>query len=156
MEFFNNLGDSGTDLIHRFYVWATVNAKGPFAESQYYTAESLEAVLEAGLVGSGHRDTVRNIIVRCYVAVIDEFPEGYLFDDGDPSQGIPADGTIERVTLAAGRAYGNLATYSDIFDRSVFRAEFGNTSSGDEPPGPEMSDNVITKVIRVKGNYGWR
>ena len=160
-NFFNNLGDTGTDLIHRFYVWATVNAKGPFGESQFYTAFALHNVLTAGLVAPGHEDTVRNIVVRCFVAVIDEFPEGYIFTDYNQTpEGVPfpADGVIDEVRLASAEAYVNLRdNYSNIFDISVFRADFGSIQSGDQlPPLITVSSNSITKVTRVKAEFGWR
>ncbi len=152
-NFFNNLGNTGTDLIHRFYVWATVNAKGPFGESQYYAAFSLHNVLAAGsLIQPGHESTVSNIVVRCFVAVIDEFPEGDLFFDFTPNNGVTDE---DLVIKAAAQAYMDLkANYNNIFDVSVFRAEVGSIQSG-PADNPVTADQII-KVTRVKAEFGWR
>ena len=143
------------DNIHIFYVWATVNAKGPFGESQYYTAFALQNVLMNGLVEPGHESTVSNIIVRCLVATIDEFPEGFNFDDFTPSDTVSHE---DLIIHSAARAYESLRdNYVNIFDISVFRAEFGSIESGDtNRSNNRINTNQIIKVTRVKSDFGWR
>lgn len=155
-DIYNNLTNGGTDLIHRFYVWATVNAKAPFGESQYYTAFALQEILNTNLVTPGHEDTVRNIIVRCLVAVIDEFPDGFLFVDFNRTpEGIffPPNGVIDVVNYASAYAYDELANYTSVFDRGVFRVERGVIESGD---AGETNFSAITRIVRVKSEFGWR
>jgi hypothetical protein len=66
--------------VQAFYVWATVNARGPSGESQFYVALNLKAVFEASAAPKEALPAIHDQAIRAYQAVLDYFPDGVTFD----------------------------------------------------------------------------
>ena len=63
-----------------FYAWATVLADIPIGENQFFTAVKLRDIYESNEVAEEDRETVRQMAVDGFQAVLDCFPESLLFD----------------------------------------------------------------------------
>ena len=63
-----------------FYAWATVLAEIPIGENQFFTAVKLRDLYESNEVAEEDRDTVRQMAIDGFQAVLDCFPESLLFD----------------------------------------------------------------------------
>ena len=75
---FQILGDGGN--AGAFYAWATVLADIPIGENQYFTAVKLRDMYQSNEVAEEDRETVRQMAVDGFQAVLDCFPESVLFD----------------------------------------------------------------------------
>ncbi len=71
---------SSGEPVAAFYAWATVNAVGPYGESQYYTAFDLKAVFEAGAASVDELSKIREQAIRAFQTVLDEFPDAVTYD----------------------------------------------------------------------------
>lgn len=69
-----------------FYAWATLLAREPNGEHQYYTATKLRDIYNAGEVDSADRDKVRQLAIRAFQAVLDYFPEAVTYDASGTQQ----------------------------------------------------------------------
>ena len=63
-----------------FYAWATLLASIPIGENQFYTAVKLRDIYEANEVPKEDRETVREMAVAGFQAVLDCFPESVTYD----------------------------------------------------------------------------
>lgn len=63
-----------------FYAWATLLARTPTGEHQFYTARKLADVLAANEVEEGEQATVRKMALAGFQAVLDHFPDSVTFD----------------------------------------------------------------------------
>lgn len=72
------LGDGGN--AGAFYAWATLLTEIPIGENQFFTAVSLRNLYLSNEVAEEDRDTVRQMAVDGFQAVLDCFPESLLFD----------------------------------------------------------------------------
>jgi hypothetical protein len=63
-----------------FYAWATVLAREPTGENQYYTAVKLRDLYEANEVAADDIDTVRQMAIDGFQIVLDCFPESVSYD----------------------------------------------------------------------------
>ncbi len=63
-----------------FYAWATLLARGPNGENQYYTATKLRDIYNAHEVDAAHSDTVRQMAIDGFQAVLDYFPDSVTYD----------------------------------------------------------------------------
>lgn len=63
-----------------FYAWATLLARQPTGEHQYYTATKLRDIYNAGEVEGPTLDLVRQMAIAGFQAVLDEFPDSVTFD----------------------------------------------------------------------------
>lgn len=63
-----------------FYAWATVLAEIPIGENQFFTAIKLRDLYESNEVAEEDRDTVRQMAIDGFQAVLDCFPQSLLFD----------------------------------------------------------------------------
>ncbi len=79
-----------------FYAWATILAKIPIGENQYFAAAKLRDIYESNEVAEEDRETVRQMAVDGFQAVLDCFPESLLFDS-------TANFTFRFATLAYGQ-----------------------------------------------------
>ena len=88
------LGDGGN--AGAFYAWAWLLAKIPIGEHQFFTAVKLRDLYESNEVAEEDRETVRQMAIDGFQALLDCFPESLLFD---------ASGTITQrfATLAYGQ-----------------------------------------------------
>jgi len=72
------LGDGGN--AGAFYAWATILAEIPIGENQFFTAVKLRDLYESNEVAEEDRDTVRRMAIDGFQALLDCFPESWLFD----------------------------------------------------------------------------
>ncbi|MGB8223679.1 MAG: hypothetical protein WCF10_13925 [Polyangiales bacterium] len=63
-----------------FYAWATLLAKVPVGENQYYTATKLRDIFEANEVPQQDQEIVRQMAINAFQTVLDCFPESVYFD----------------------------------------------------------------------------
>ena len=75
---FQILGDGGN--AGAFYAWATVLADIPIGENQFFTAVKLRDIYESNEVAEEDRETVRQMAVDGFQALLDCFPESLLFE----------------------------------------------------------------------------
>jgi hypothetical protein len=79
-----------------FYSWATVLARQPTGEHQFYTGTKLQGLYESREVANEELETVRDMAIRAYQSVLDNFPASVTYDET---------GTIA-YPLAPGAYYG--------------------------------------------------
>jgi hypothetical protein len=72
------VGDGGN--AGAFYAWATVLAKIPIGENQFFTAVKLRDLYQSNEVAEEDRDTVRQMAIDGFQVVLDCFPQSLLFD----------------------------------------------------------------------------
>ena len=70
-----------------FYAWATLLATQPNGEHQYYTAVSLKTIYQTWTASEDELPLVRELAIRGFQAVLDDFPESVTFD---PTGTIPS------------------------------------------------------------------
>jgi len=63
-----------------FYAWATLLARVPTGEHQYYTATKLKDIYDAREVEGADREKVRQMAIAGFQTVLDEFPDSVTFD----------------------------------------------------------------------------
>lgn len=63
-----------------FYAWATLHARAPSGEAQFYAALNLQLVYERELAPADELAWVRNQAIRGYQAVLDDFPDSVTWD----------------------------------------------------------------------------
>lgn len=71
---------SSGEPVAAFYAWATVNARQPYGESQYYVAFNLKATYEAGAAAVDDLPMIRAQAIRAFQAVLDYFPGAETYD----------------------------------------------------------------------------
>ena len=64
-----------------FYGWGTVLAREPTGEHQYYAATKLQGLYEDREVENRRLETVRDMGVRAYQSVRDNFPDSVSYDE---------------------------------------------------------------------------
>lgn len=75
---FSILGNGGN--AGAFYAWATILTSIPIGENQYFTAVKLRDIYLSNEVAEEDRETVRQMAVNAFQAVLDCFPDSVLFD----------------------------------------------------------------------------
>lgn len=63
-----------------FYAWATLLAREPTGEHQYYTATKLRDIYNSHEVEGPDNETVRTMAIAGFQAVLDFFPDSLTFD----------------------------------------------------------------------------
>lgn len=63
-----------------FYAWATLLANQPNGEHQFYTAIKLRDLSESGELDAETSSKVREMAIRGFQAMLDNFPEAVTFD----------------------------------------------------------------------------
>jgi|GEM_PF-741112 len=63
-----------------FYAWATLLANQPNGEHQFYTAIKLRDLSESGELDDATSSIVREMAIRGFQAMLDNFPEAVTFD----------------------------------------------------------------------------
>lgn len=63
-----------------FYAWATLLAREPTGEHQFYTATKLRDIFNAGEIEGPDRQKVREMAIAGFQAVLDDFPDSVTFD----------------------------------------------------------------------------
>lgn len=63
-----------------FYSWATLSARRPSGETQFYTAKNLAGVYKTGAAAQGDLPTVRLLAIRGFQALLDYFPDSVTYD----------------------------------------------------------------------------
>lgn len=63
-----------------YYGWATVLAREPGGEAQFYVATNLVNVYQQGAASQADLDRVRTLAVRAFQAVLDHFPDAVTYD----------------------------------------------------------------------------
>lgn len=76
-----NVQSSG-EPVAAFYAWATVNARQPYGESQYYVALNLKASYEAQAAEVDDLPMIRAQAIRAFQAVLDYFPDAITYGAG--------------------------------------------------------------------------
>ncbi|MEZ4297317.1 MAG: hypothetical protein R3B70_20300 [Polyangiaceae bacterium] len=71
---------AGEGAIPAFYVWATVLAREPTGEAQYYVGLNLGAAYLSGDSRVEDPEAVRDQAIRAYQTVLDEFPDSVTYD----------------------------------------------------------------------------
>ncbi|NBD14032.1 hypothetical protein FOF48_22185 [Corallococcus sp. Z5C101001] len=71
---------SGADPVAAYYAWATVLANGPYGEAQYYTALNLTAIYQRGLADQASLPKAREMAVKAFQSVLDNFPDAVTYD----------------------------------------------------------------------------
>lgn len=66
--------------VPRFYVWASALAKEPTGENQFYTAGALRDIYNLEQVDPDELYLVREMAIRAYQSVLDNFPDSVTFD----------------------------------------------------------------------------
>lgn len=63
-----------------FYAWASILARVPTGEHQYYTATKLRDLYNANEVAPSDRETVRQMAIDGFQTVLDDFPDSVTYD----------------------------------------------------------------------------
>jgi hypothetical protein len=63
-----------------FYSWATLNARNPYGEAQYYTAHDLQQIFRTGQASADQLPVAQDLAIRGYQAVLDNFPTSVTYD----------------------------------------------------------------------------
>lgn len=63
-----------------FYAWATLLARNPTGECQYFAAVKLADALAAGEPPAEQRETVHSMAIAAFQSVLDNFPESVTYD----------------------------------------------------------------------------
>lgn len=63
-----------------FYAWATLLVREPTGEHQHFTAIKLRDIYESGEVVGAEREMVREMAIRGFQTVLDDFPDAVTFD----------------------------------------------------------------------------
>jgi hypothetical protein len=63
-----------------FYAWATLLARDPTGENQFYAAVKLAHIYAAGEAPEGQRETVRLMAIAAFQSVLDNFPDSVTYD----------------------------------------------------------------------------
>lgn len=74
-ELLSNGGNAGA-----FYAWATLLAREPTGERQFYAAQQLANIYEDEEVTEADLETVRMMAIAGFQTVLDEFPNDVTFD----------------------------------------------------------------------------
>jgi len=74
-DILGNGGNAGA-----FYAWATLLAREPTGEHQYYTATKLRDLFESGEVQGPNREKLRQMAIAGFQSVLDAFPDSVTFD----------------------------------------------------------------------------
>ena len=103
-----------------FYAWAWLLAKIPIGEHQFFTAVKLRDLYESNEVAEEDRETVRQMAIDGFQALLDCFPESLLFD---------ASGTV--TTRFATLAYGQILDLGGVVqgDWVVVEDSLGNPTA---------------------------
>lgn len=64
----------------RFYAWATLLARQPGGEAQFYVGINLVSVYQTGAASQADLPLVRTQAIRAYQAVLDNFPDAVTYD----------------------------------------------------------------------------
>jgi hypothetical protein len=71
---------SSGDHVAAFYAWATLLARGPYGEAQFYVANDLVAIYQNGEASQEELPRVREQAIRAYQSVLDNFPDAVTYD----------------------------------------------------------------------------
>jgi hypothetical protein len=63
-----------------FYAWATLLARGPGGERQFYVAINLKTIYESAMAVERDMPVVRTLAIRGFQAVLDHFPDAVTYD----------------------------------------------------------------------------
>ena len=66
-------------VVARFYCWATMLAREPAGEHQYYTAEALADIWKTERADAVYLPFVKTMAIRGYQAVLDSFPDSVSY-----------------------------------------------------------------------------
>lgn len=66
-------------VVARFYAWATMLAREPAGEHQYYTAEALAEIWRTERADSTYLPFIKTMAIRGYQAVLDYFPDSVSY-----------------------------------------------------------------------------
>lgn len=72
--------ESRAGVIPAFYAWATLTARRPTGEHQYYAALNLKAIYDRELAPAAQLENARQLAIRGFQAVLDHFPEAVTYD----------------------------------------------------------------------------
>lgn len=66
-------------VVARFYCWATMLAREPAGEHQYYTASALEEIWVTERADANYLPFVKKMTIRSYQSVLDNFPDSVSY-----------------------------------------------------------------------------
>jgi hypothetical protein len=68
------------DRVAAFYAWATLLARRPSGEAQFYVATNLVGIYQNGEASQAELPRVREQALRAYQSVLDNFPDAVTYD----------------------------------------------------------------------------
>jgi hypothetical protein len=68
------------DHVAAFYAWATLLARGPYGEAQFYVGTDLLNVYQNGEASQEDLPKVKAQAIRAYQSVLDNFPDAVTYD----------------------------------------------------------------------------
>jgi len=71
---------SGAGPIPAFYVWATILARQPGGEAQFYVGKNLAAAFLSGDTRVEDPEAIKAQAIRAYQMVLDQFPDSVTYD----------------------------------------------------------------------------
>jgi hypothetical protein len=71
---------SSGNIVAAFYAWSTACARGASGERQYYAALDLKAIYEQNMAVEADMPLVRDLAIRGFQSVLDNFPDAVTYD----------------------------------------------------------------------------
>jgi len=89
-----------------FYAWATILARQPMGETQFYVAIKLRDIYLTGDAAQSALPIVRAMAIRAFQAVLDHFPDALSFDASGNSAVALAPAAYDEIVALGGRVRG--------------------------------------------------
>jgi hypothetical protein len=71
---------SSGNTVAAFFSWATITARAPHGEAQYYAAVNLKAIVDHELATAEQLPIARDLAIRGFQALLDNFPDSVTYD----------------------------------------------------------------------------
>lgn len=90
-----------------FYAWSTTLVSQATGENQFYTGTALQGIYEIAEAPEEDLPTIRNMAIRAYQTVLDEFPESVTYDASGERPTRLATYAYNRILDLGGRVQGD-------------------------------------------------
>lgn len=90
-----------------FYAFATLLAREPTGENQFYVGTTLQSLYELGEADEGDLPAIRALALRAYQNVLDAFPESVTYDASGTRPSRLATFAFQRILDLGGRVQGD-------------------------------------------------
>jgi hypothetical protein len=97
---------SNGGAVAAFYAWATLLARGPNGERQYYVALDLKAVYELSEAAEDQLPGIRDRAIRGFQLVLDKFPTAVTYDATGTITYDLATPSVEAILALGGKVQG--------------------------------------------------